>query len=168
MKKILVFGLIIVLMVYLSGCGYFLDKPAEFGYQYADPVKAIEHYFEIELPEDTEFLEYEYEYDRKGASGIKAKISFSVDGLTAFSESMTEAGYISLSEDTEYAKEMLEYYQKLEKFRFEYTSWWNFDGEAGDGYHRRWGNRYIKGWYNTYIFVFNDGETVTVYMDLGS
>ena len=168
MKKILVFGFIIVLMVYLSGCGRFLDKTMEFGYQYADPAKAIEHYFEIELPKDAEFLEYEYEHSFDEVSAISAKILFSADHLTAFYECMNGAGYALLTEETEISETQLHRYQNQEKFRRENISWWDFEPETAERYHRRYGNRYIKGWFDTYIFVINDGESVTVYMDLGT
>ena len=168
MKKILVFGLIIVLMVYLSGCGYFFDKPMEFGYQYADPAKAIEHYFEIELPKDAEFLEYEYEYSFDEVSAISAKILFSADHLTAFYECMNGAGYALSTDETEIYETQLHRYQNQEKRRRENISWWDFEPETAERYHRCYGNGYIKGWFDTYIFVINDGESVTVYMDLGT
>ena len=84
----LVLSLCVIVPLAITGYGYVADKTAEFVYQYAAPSKAIEHYFAVSIPDDTVFLEYEYRYDSKGTSGIKAKISFSIDGRNAFFQSM--------------------------------------------------------------------------------
>lgn len=167
MKKMLLILLIAVLTLPLSGCADMPGRTREFVYQYVEPIKTIERFFEVDLPKDTEIHEYEYLRQQDNTATIRTKISFSADGWNSFYESMTNAGYGSLDDETEEAKERLEDYEYTEECVNEALPWWDFNHEDAEGYYFYYAPGYVKHLVPVYVFAFNNGDFVTVYMVLG-
>ena len=164
MKKILVFLLVVILTFPLSSCADMPGRVREFSHQFVSPIKTIERFFVVKLPEDTEILEYEYLYSIHHTA-IRSKVSFSADEWDSFYESMTDVGYGSLDEESEEVEEQLQTYEYIEKH--ETLSWWDFNQEDAEGYYFYYSNGYVKHLEPVFVFVFNDGDFVTVYMALG-
>lgn len=164
MKKLLALLLVVILIFSLSGCADMPGRIREFSHQFVSPIKTLERFFVVNLPEDTEIIEYEYLYTINHTA-IRSKVSFSADEWDLFYESMTDAGYGSLDEESEEVEDQLQTYEYIEKH--ETLSWWDFNQEDAEGYYFYYSNGYVKHFEPVYVFAFNDGDFVTVYMALG-
>ena len=163
------------LVFHLSGCG--IDaKAKERFYLWQKPERAVENFFKLELPKDTEIQEYEYEYARlldnddniyNNSTTIAAKLSISAEDWDAFAESMDTAGYQSLDSGTDKAKKASELYDIYDRKRAqEIAPWWNFDRADADGYYGWYVSGYVKHVSTPYLFAIPNGDFVTVYLYL--
>ena len=168
MKKSLSLLLIGVLLAFnLCGCG--IDsKASERFYLWRTPLASIEHFFKLELPKETEILEYEYEYARLMENAntiITAKISIPAEEWDTFAESMDEADYLPLDADTDEAKEASGFYDNTDRmYAQEIVSWWDFERADSDGYYGWYVSGYVKHVSTPYLFAITDGDFVTVYL----
>ena len=173
MRKTIALLLVILLVFNLSGCGI-ESKAKERFYLCRKPAKAIEHFFGVELPRDTEILEYAYEYARlldhddniyNNNTTITAKLSIPAKDWNAFAEGMDAAGYQSLNADTDEAKEASEFYDHSDrKYAQEKSLWWNFDRADAEGYYGWYVSGYVKHVSTPYLFAIPNGDFVTVFL----
>ena len=169
MKKIFLLLLATFLVFHLSGCG--IDaKAKERFYLWRKPERAVENFFKLELPKDTEIQEYEYEYARpldNNSTSIFAKLSFPAEEWDAFAAQMDAAGYQSLEADTDEARDESEFYNFfVTNYSERFPSWWEFDHTKADGYYGWYVSGYVKHVSTPYLFAIPNGDFVTVYLYL--
>ena len=176
MKKRVAFLLVVLLLTFnLCGCG--IDyKASERFYLWRKPSIAIEHFFKLELPKDTEIQEYEYEYARlldnddnifNNNTSIFAKLSFPAEEWDAFAVQMDAAEYQSLEADTDEARDESEFYNYfITRYPELFPSWWEFDHTKADGYYGWYVSGYVKHVSTPYLFSIPNGDFVTVYLYL--
>ena len=173
MKKIFLLLLATFLVLHLSGCG--IDaKAKERFYLWQKPERAVENFFKLELPKDTEIQEYEYEYARlldnddniyNNNTSIFAKLSFPAEEWDAFAVQMDAAEYQSLEADTDEARDASEIYFIASDPEW-FPSWWEFDHTKADGYYGWYVSGYVKHVSTPYLFSIPNGDFVTIYLYL--
>ena len=167
MKKIFLLLLTTFLVLHLSGCG--IDaKAKERFYLWQKPERAVENFFKLELPKDTEIQEYEYEYAHlrsNNDTSIFAKLSFPAEEWDAFAVQMDAAEYQSLEADTDEARDASEIYF-IKRDPESFPSWWEFDHTKADGYYGWYVSGYEKHVCTPYLFAIPNGDFVTVYLYL--